>query len=68
MGNDGKTGMLEIQKRGGYTIVESEETAVVFGMPFEVIKAGAAEKVLPLSQIPVEIIRLVREKRQTDNA
>jgi hypothetical protein len=33
-----------------------------------VIKAGAAEKVLPLSQIPVEIIRLVREKRQTDNA
>jgi two-component system chemotaxis response regulator CheB len=67
MGNDGKTGMLEIQKRGGYTIVESEETAVVFGMPFEVIKAGAAEKVLPLSQIPVEIIRLMREKRQADD-
>ena len=47
MGNDGKAGMLEIKKRGGYTIAESEDTAVVFGMPSEVIKAGAAERVLP---------------------
>jgi two-component system chemotaxis response regulator CheB len=62
MGNDGKAGMLEIQKRGGYTIAEAEETAVVFGMPFEVIKAGAAEEVLPISQIPLEIIKLVKGK------
>jgi two-component system chemotaxis response regulator CheB len=60
MGSDGKAGMLEIQKRGGYTIAESEDTAVVFGMPSEVIKAGAAEQVLPISRIPVEIIKLVR--------
>ena len=60
MGNDGKAGMLEIKKRGGYTIVESEETAVVYGMPSEVIKAEAAEKILPISQIPLEMIKIVK--------
>ena len=61
MGNDGRAGMLEIKKRGGYTIAESEETAVVFGMPAEVIKADAAEMVLPIYRIPVEIIKLAKE-------
>ena len=59
MGNDGKKGMLEIKSKGGYTIAESEETAVVFGMPAEVISAGAADSVLPLSQIPIELINIV---------
>jgi two-component system chemotaxis response regulator CheB len=60
MGNDGKLGMLEIKKRGGYTIAESEETAVVFGMPGEVIKADAARTILTISKIPGEIVQLVR--------
>jgi two-component system chemotaxis response regulator CheB len=59
MGNDGKKGMLEIKSKGGYTIAESEETAVVFGMPAEVISAGAADSVLPLSEIPKELINVV---------
>lgn len=60
MGSDGRAGMLEIKKQGGYTIVESEETAVVFGMPSEVIKAGVAERILPISDIPAEMVRLVK--------
>jgi two-component system chemotaxis response regulator CheB len=68
MGSDGIEGMLEIKKRGGYTMVESEDTAVVFGMPSEVIKAGAAGRVLPISEIPVEIIKLVRETEQLDDS
>ncbi|MEW6675491.1 MAG: chemotaxis response regulator protein-glutamate methylesterase [Nitrospirota bacterium] len=60
MGSDGKVGMLEIKNRGGYTIAESEETAVVFGMPSEVINTGAAERILPISEIPAEIIRMTR--------
>jgi two-component system chemotaxis response regulator CheB len=60
MGSDGIEGMLEIKKRGGYTIAESEDTAVVFGMPSEVIKVGAAGRVLPISEIPVEIIKVVQ--------
>jgi len=66
MGNDGTSGMLEIKKKGGYTIAESEETAVVFGMPSEVIRAGAAGRVLPISEIPDEMIKLTRMKEQGD--
>jgi two-component system chemotaxis response regulator CheB len=66
MGSDGMEGMLEIKKRGGYTIAESEDTAIVFGMPSEVIKAGAAGRVLPISEIPVEIIKLVQTVQAED--
>jgi two-component system chemotaxis response regulator CheB len=59
MGNDGRSGMVDIAAKGGYTIAESEESAVVFGMPAEVIKAGAAKAVLPISAIPAEIIARV---------
>lgn len=59
MGNDGKEGMLEIKKKGGYTIAESEESAVVFGMPREAIKADAVKSVLPIVEIPTEIINVV---------
>ena len=48
MGNDGKDGMKAIKEHKGQTIVESEETSVVFGMPQEVITAGADYKILPL--------------------
>jgi two-component system chemotaxis response regulator CheB len=59
MGNDGKNGLLEIKGKGGYTIAEAESSAVVFGMPAEAIKTGAVETVLPISEIPSEIIRVV---------
>ena len=59
MGNDGMSGMVEIKAKGGYTIAESEESAVVFGMPGEAIKAGAADAVLRVSEIPAEILRVV---------
>ncbi len=59
MGNDGRNGMLEIKTKGGYTIAEAESSAVVFGMPAEAIKNGAVETVLPISEIPSAIIRVV---------
>ncbi len=59
MGSDGKNGMLEIKAKGGYTIAEAESSAVVFGMPAEAIKNGSVETVLPISEIPSEIIRVV---------
>ena len=62
MGNDGRAGMVEIKNKGGYTIAESEETAVVFGMPAEAIKAGGAESVLPLPDIPAAITRVVSHR------
>jgi two-component system chemotaxis response regulator CheB len=65
MGNDGKKGVVEIKEKGGYTIAESEKTAVVFGMPQEAIKTGAVDMVLPLDEIPDEITRVVMAGKKT---
>jgi two-component system chemotaxis response regulator CheB len=65
MGNDGKEAMVKLSSKGCYTIAESEETAVVFGMPGEVIKAGAAKKVLSIQDISSEIIKRVTGERRS---
>lgn len=64
MGNDGLAGMIEIKSRKGRTVAESEKTAVVNGMPGEVVKAGAADNVLPVEKISSEIIRIVMGDRR----
>ncbi len=51
MGHDGKIGLQMIKARGGVTFAESEETAVIYGMPCVAILAGAVDKVLPLYKI-----------------
>jgi two-component system chemotaxis response regulator CheB len=56
MGDDGAKGLLEIKEAGGFTIAESEETCVVFGMPAEAIKKNAAIKILPLYKISFALI------------
>ena len=56
MGNDGKKGISNIKTEGGYTIAESKESSVIFGMPNEAIESGRVDKVLPLNKIIEEII------------
>jgi two-component system chemotaxis response regulator CheB len=56
MGSDGAQGMLAMRKRGARTIAQDESTCVVFGMPKEAIKLGAAEQVVPLPRIPHTIL------------
>lgn len=56
MGNDGCEAMIRLHDLGGMTIAESSETAVIFGMPKEVISAGAASVVAPLDQIAKRIL------------
>ncbi len=63
MGQDGLKGCEVIDKVGGQIFVQDEATSVVWGMPGFVAKAGLAEKILPLSQIPQEVIRRVLDKR-----
>lgn len=58
MGDDGAEGIRKIRGRGGRTIAESSETAIVFGMPAEAIKTGAVEEVHPLPGIASAIARL----------
>jgi two-component system chemotaxis response regulator CheB len=55
MGNDGARGALAIKKQQGQCLAESEESAVIFGMPQEAIRAGAVDKVLPLVKMAEEI-------------
>lgn len=60
MGNDGATAMAELRRRGGHTIAEAEESAVVWGMPGELVKAGAAEVVAPLERIAASLMKTLQ--------
>ena len=51
MGDDGVEGARAIRSAGGSVIAESPETAVVYGMPGAVVRAGLASDSLPLAQI-----------------
>jgi two-component system chemotaxis response regulator CheB len=55
MGYDGADAFSQIKKRGGRTFAESEATAVVFGMPAELIERGGASMVLPLEKIAPQL-------------
>ncbi|MDH4275304.1 MAG: chemotaxis response regulator protein-glutamate methylesterase [Gammaproteobacteria bacterium] len=57
MGDDGANGLLEMRESGAFTLAQDEASCVVFGMPNEAIKRGAANKVVSLKDIPAEIVR-----------
>jgi two-component system, chemotaxis family, protein-glutamate methylesterase/glutaminase len=59
MGNDGADAMAALRKRGGSTIAEAESTAVVWGMPGELVRNGGAGRVLPLEAIADAIVEWV---------
>ena len=59
MGADGAEGLLEMKNAGASTIAQDEQSCVVFGMPKEAIKMGAADRILPLEQIATEMMRMV---------
>ena len=55
MGYDGADAFTSIKKQGGRTIAESEQSAVVFGMPAELIERGGASLVLPADKIAMQL-------------
>ncbi|HVT81754.1 MAG TPA: chemotaxis response regulator protein-glutamate methylesterase [Phycisphaerae bacterium] len=60
MGADGAAGLLEMRRAGSHTIAQDEKSCIVFGMPMEAIKLGAAEATLPLSQITSSLIKMAK--------
>jgi len=56
MGDDGARGLKEMHDAGARTIAQDEASCVVFGMPKEAIKLGAADQVMALEQIPGAIV------------
>jgi two-component system chemotaxis response regulator CheB len=57
MGSDGVDGMKSIKRRGGRTIVQDQESSVVYGMNKCAVDSGCADVVVPLARIAEEIIR-----------
>ncbi len=57
MGDDGAHGMKELHDMGARTLAQDEASCVVYGMPKEAVKLGAVDRVLPLAEIHLEIIR-----------
>lgn len=59
MGCDGARGMLQMLEAGAQTIVQDEGSSVVWGMPGEAVRLGAAQHVVPLEQISDKIVSLL---------
>jgi two-component system, chemotaxis family, protein-glutamate methylesterase/glutaminase len=62
MGTDGAAGLLAMRNAGGLTMVQNEESCVVFGMPRAAIELGAAERVLSPAGIVEGLTALHRER------
>ncbi len=60
MGDDGARGLREMKDAGAKTIAQDEASCVVFGMPKEAIKLGAADQVMPLDRVPDAMIAYTR--------
>lgn len=56
MGDDGAGGLLEMREAGSLTIAQNEATCIVFGMPREAIRRGAAKYVTPLDRIAAAVM------------
>ncbi len=63
MGADGAKGLLQMREAGAHTIAQDEASCVVFGMPREAIKLGAAAEVLPLDEIAEALQAAVASNR-----
>ncbi len=57
MGDDGARGLLEMCEASAPTVAEDESSCVVFGMPREAIRLGAACTVAPLERLAAEILK-----------
>jgi two-component system, chemotaxis family, protein-glutamate methylesterase/glutaminase len=63
MGRDGAAAMTALHTRGGWTLAEAEETAVVWGMPGELVRAGGAAEVAPLDDLGARLAAYVGAAR-----
>jgi two-component system chemotaxis response regulator CheB len=61
MGADGAQGLLRMRQAGAHTLAQDEPSSVVFGMPMEAIKCGAAEAVVSLDQVAVTMMRMAQQ-------
>lgn len=63
MGADGARGLLAMREAGAHTIAQNEESCVVFGMPKEAIKMGAAAQVIGLNDMAITVQTVLHSKQ-----
>jgi two-component system chemotaxis response regulator CheB len=56
MGNDGSKGVVAVKERGGQVLAESEDSAVVYGMPREAVATGCVDRIVPLPGVSRAIL------------
>lgn len=60
MGNDGSEGIFKLKKKNNaFIITQDEKSCVVYGMPKAALQTGVVDKVLPLTEIAREIMKIV---------
>jgi two-component system, chemotaxis family, protein-glutamate methylesterase/glutaminase len=62
MGDDGAAAMARLRAEGGHTIAQNEATAVVWGMPGELVRRGGAAQVAPLPDIAQRIVQAISRR------
>jgi two-component system chemotaxis response regulator CheB len=63
MGSDGAQGMKAIHRAGGLTVGQDEMSCEVYGMPHVCAEMGILDRVVPLSQIPNEILQATGHRK-----
>lgn len=63
MGADGLQGMQAILQAGGLTVGQDEASCTVYGMPRSCAEAGILQRVVPLMQIPEQILKATQYRR-----
>lgn len=68
MGKDGAAGMLKMREAGAYTIGQSQNSCVVYGMPKAAAALGAVTTELPLSEIAAHMLTYCEQERKSAHA
>jgi len=64
MGCDGAEGMKAIYRQGGLTVGQDEASSIVYGMPRACAELGVLNRVVPLSQIPAQILQATNYRKR----
>ena len=57
MGADGAKGLLELKEAGALTVAQDQASSVVYGMPKEAAKLGAASEILGIDELAPYLIK-----------
>jgi two-component system chemotaxis response regulator CheB len=58
MGDDGARGLLAMREAGARTVVQDEQSSVVWGMPGSAARIGAAQKIVPIADVAEQLLKM----------